>query len=305
MRGIIITLRLCLIITVISVAISSLAGETKLPTPVTEFMAEYDSQFPQAIGVNCWATAMAATGTFPYAGYMDGSQFGFWVSSPLCKTVKPEDPPQAGDILAVKSTHHKKGEAYISEDHAAVFLSETEVYQKTYNGLSDSPQLTTVVEAMEPYGGNLLSDMRLKADEDPLKRTGHWLVYYQCQSLRKYLNVHHGEFMKATAKFWKRFAFEEKDLGYWTMTKRPITASLQATSRRLISRAQFLTQILHLRQRVPSQGDHLLSLYHPEMKPWLEIPEWVVTGLLLRIQSMNQQVQLLINANLPHTPKHQ
>lgn len=208
---------------------------------------------------------------------------------------------QAGDIVAVRSTRSKLGEAYISEEHGAVYLNDSQVFQKTFNGAGDSPRVMSVKEALAPYKGHDFASMRLVDGEDPLKRKDPWLMFFRCRSLEEFLNLHHMDFLQATAKFWRELRFEEDDLRKWTQEKVPVLDVLQAASRRLSNDEQYLTKVLILRRRsgesqvlssVPS------SLYDPSMRAWMEIPEWVITGLLLRIQSMNQQIQLLIGTHV-------
>ncbi|MCB0384546.1 MAG: hypothetical protein KDD43_04065 [Bdellovibrionales bacterium] len=298
MKDIIWGLRALVVIALVSIAITALGEELTLPKHLKTYIDQHANKIPTAMGTNCWATALAATRVVPMAGYMDGSQFGFWMESPLCRPLSAEDKILTGDIIAVRSTRTKLGEPYITEEHGAVYLSETQVFQKTFNGAGDVPRVMSVKEALAPYGGQDLATMRLGADEDPLKKTSPWLRFYRCQSLEQFLNEHHGDFLEATAKFWRELHFEENDLRKWTQERVPVLDVLQAASRRITNDEQYLTKILILRRR--NAGLNLessvsfSSLYDPTMRAWMEIPEWVITGLLLRFQSMNQQIQLLI-----------
>lgn len=50
-------------------------------------------------GPNCWGTSMCFQGLFSKPRFMWNNEMMYWITSPLCHKLKPEEPPQPGDVV--------------------------------------------------------------------------------------------------------------------------------------------------------------------------------------------------------------
>ncbi|MEI8192180.1 MAG: hypothetical protein WCI75_20940, partial [candidate division NC10 bacterium] len=97
-------------------------------------------------GPNCWNSVLVAAKILPALRFSPPEEMSFWMASPLCRMLGPEETPVPGDIVAIRA-----GEG--EEVHGFVYVTEELVFSKN--------QLT----AASPY---LLQDPELVFAEFPV-----------------------------------------------------------------------------------------------------------------------------------------
>jgi hypothetical protein len=84
---------------------------------------QLNNAFPFVSGPNCWNTSLYAAGLNSGIRHTTDSEMAFWMQSPFCKEIDPEETPMIGDVIAIRN---KRGE----EVHGFVFLSNEESFSK-------------------------------------------------------------------------------------------------------------------------------------------------------------------------------
>ncbi|MBC7396776.1 MAG: hypothetical protein H7333_04965 [Bdellovibrionales bacterium] len=89
--------------------------------------------FPENDGPNCWNTALVSAGILPHLRGTEADEFKYWMSSPLCTELKAGEKPEAGDVMAIRSSYGS------TEEHAFIYGTEELSFSKK------------TFEAAEPY----------------------------------------------------------------------------------------------------------------------------------------------------------
>lgn len=90
----------------------------EVTTALPEFVEAYQFKHVPTDGPNCWNATLVAAKIVPQVRYTSDLEMNFWMYSPLCTERRPGEPPQPGDIIAIRDSTYKEvhGFVYISEN---------------------------------------------------------------------------------------------------------------------------------------------------------------------------------------------
>ena len=279
---------------IIIIVLTALFSSSSHATSLDSFIKAYTGQSPNALGPNCFGTALAATANFIYTGYMHEGEHQAILNSPLCQELPLSTPLEKGVLLSVKVTQVRKQKQFSQFVHASIFLKEGIVFEKSTYSSSDQPRILSFAQSLEPYTNAPLNTIR----RDSLyanSNVGTWVQAHSCESMEAYLKRNHAKWRESNKRFWKKLNIESENLRKWTQEENTFIDALRGCSQRLISMEGELTRAHTARTTNLIKKSEL----KPREAIWLEAPAWITMLTIARIQSMNKQVQLLIAAQTP------
>lgn len=234
---------------------------------ITDFIKAQNGRKQIAHGPNCFATALAATDVIDFHGHVEGTEFGYWMRSPLCRELSTEEEPKYGDIVAISEGSE--------EVHAFVYVSETLVFQKAYLQLDATPELALIAQALMPYTTDSLEILRTNNKEQV------WAGIYECESLDNYISENYPQVFKTRTL--KNIYFLQQDLAKWSFQDLPSLGEINSAQ----------GQIQNLRGKLMKETLRRQQISWPEQQEIEPLPDWLIYGLLLRLQSMDKQLNFL------------
>lgn len=140
-----------------------------------------DKQFKRAKenGPNCWNATLVASKIVPQVRYTSDEEMNFWMSSPLCREKKINEPLSPGDVIAIRD--HDNGEV-----HGFTHLSDNLSFSK--NGFNRD----MAYSLQDP---NFVFDL-YEVPQECRRKVGWpeecnvWANYYSCQSMDEYFKKH-------------------------------------------------------------------------------------------------------------------
>jgi hypothetical protein len=77
-------------------------------------------------GPNCWDTTLLTRGMIDSPRFASAAEFSFWLASPFCRELKPDERAQPGDLIALRSLEESKP----VEIHGMTFLTDELTWSK-------------------------------------------------------------------------------------------------------------------------------------------------------------------------------
>lgn len=154
-------------------------------TDVTEiapkFVTELHGTRPGFDGPNCWNASLFSGKLLPDLRYTTETEIGFYLSSPLCKKLDPDELPLPGDIIAIRS-RAEKGE---QEKHAFVYLTDQLSFSKDGASKLNPYAFQSAEQVFNIYG--VPPECRRSASRSESK-CGTFAEYFNCITMDDYLN---------------------------------------------------------------------------------------------------------------------
>jgi hypothetical protein len=97
-----------------------------------DYVQKYHGLSPSDSGPNCWNLSLVMAGLLPAIRESSDKEWDFYLSSPLCRELDPNEPLKMGDLGSIEA----RGEDNKSHIHGFIYVSSEMVYSK--NGLSIS-----------------------------------------------------------------------------------------------------------------------------------------------------------------------
>jgi hypothetical protein len=127
-------------------------------------------------GPNCWDAALVSGKIIPELRYAQPGEMSFWMNSPLCRQLGPDEKPKAGDIVAIRDGKY--------ESHGFIYLTDKLAFSK------EGPDLKYLYLLQSPQ--TVFSSFKVPAECQ--KKTGPapegcptFANYYDCKPLDQYL----------------------------------------------------------------------------------------------------------------------
>lgn len=149
-----------------------------------QFLRRHYGETTRHDGPNCWNLALVMSELIPAFRYASEEEMSFWMASPLCRALKPDESLEPGDIVAVRRGGN--GDKF-NELHAHIYVSDQLVFAK-YGAANIFPFSFANSE-------EILSTFRVpenplcrRAGLSPPARCPRYAVNFRCQSFADYLS---------------------------------------------------------------------------------------------------------------------
>jgi hypothetical protein len=115
---------------------------------VPEYVKKYHGLSPADHGPNCWNLALVMSGLLPVLRESSPEEWEFYLTSPLCRQLDPNEPPEMGDIGSIEARSHlDKGHV-----HGFIYVSDTISYSKNGTTISAPYSLQPLSRIIHNYG---------------------------------------------------------------------------------------------------------------------------------------------------------
>ncbi len=140
-----------------------------------------DKQFKRSKenGPNCWNATLVASKIVPQVRYTSDEEMHFWMTSPLCREKKMNEPLSPGDVIAIRD--HDNGEV-----HGFTHLSDNLSFSKNGFNRDMAYSLQDPEFVFDLY--EVPKECRRKVGEP--EECSSWANYFSCQSMDEYLKKH-------------------------------------------------------------------------------------------------------------------
>lgn len=147
-----------------------------------DHLIKYGGLSPKYNGPNCWNLALVMKNILPALRHTTGDEMAFYMSSPLCRQLKNNEPKIPGDVGAIRVMTPVATEEY----HGFIYISDEISYSK--NGLAkENPYMllsTNII--MDVY--TVPKNSKCRQNEiDPNANCGFATSYFRCMSMEEYL----------------------------------------------------------------------------------------------------------------------
>lgn len=145
-------------------------------------LIKYGGVAPKYNGPNCWNLALVMKNILPALRHTTGDEMAFYMSSPLCRQIKNNEPKIPGDVGAIRIKTAEKTEEY----HGFIYISDDIAYSK--NGLAkENPYMILSTNIMmDVY--TVPKDPKCRQNEiNSNANCGIATSYFRCMSMEEYL----------------------------------------------------------------------------------------------------------------------
>lgn len=148
----------------------------KVTAQLPEFAKNKQFKKSAKDGPNCWNATLVAAKIVPQVRYTSQEEMNFWMSSPLCREKRLNEPLTPGDIIAIR-------DGSIGESHGFIHISENLSFSK--NGYDR----TMAYSLQDPQFVFDLYDVSPECQRKVGEPSGcrSWANYYTCESMDDYL----------------------------------------------------------------------------------------------------------------------
>ncbi len=151
-------------------------------------------------GPNCWNTTLFLSGILNYRRFTSASEMSFWMQSPYCREIEPSEPPQTGDLIAIRvQSSNRTG---YEEIHGMIYISDQLVFSKS---TSSRMSAYGIQRANLIYQTFKLTDSSCMQVKGLAHRCNRWSNLYRCKSPSNDLDL----FKRSHAEFENLFAQTE------------------------------------------------------------------------------------------------
>ncbi|MBP7845054.1 MAG: hypothetical protein KA116_09580 [Proteobacteria bacterium] len=171
--------------------------ELDVTSLIPDFAKPYYGKCVASHGPNCWNAALVSAGLAFTIRHSFFTEFHHQINSPLCRELKANEVPRAGDIVAIRnkeiSPHEKEAAklygASLSESHAYVYVSDNLCFSKNDNSTETPYVLQNSKNVNEVYGLSDPKCMRISSESIP-KECTTWSQLFRCKSLSEFWIEH-------------------------------------------------------------------------------------------------------------------
>ena len=133
-------------------------------------------------GPNCWNLALVMKGILPGLRFSTKDEMAFYMNSPLCRNLEPNEERKPGDVVAIRELVNKK----TFEFHGFIYISDKLAFSKngeTYESSYELQPLNKVFASYQLSGNEQCYGNQVDLNSSCLNATS----YYRCESLDDYL----------------------------------------------------------------------------------------------------------------------
>lgn len=150
---------------------------------VPEHIAGVVGKYSGFDGPNCWNLALVMKGILPGLRFSTRDEMAFYMNSPLCRNLEPNEERKPGDIGAIRELVNKK----TYEFHGFIYISDKLAFSKngeTYESSFDLQTLNNVYASYQISGNEKCHGNRVDINSNCMNATS----YFRCESLDDYLS---------------------------------------------------------------------------------------------------------------------
>lgn len=184
---------------------------------VPEHIAGVVGKYSGFEGPNCYNLALVMKGILPGLRYSDDKEMAFYLNSPLCRNLEPNEERKPGDVGAIRELVNKKA----TEFHAFVYISDKLAFSKngmTYDSSYDLQTLNHVYASYRISGNEQCHGNRVDLNSNCMNATS----YFRCESLDDYLSKRKPISMELSTLVQKTSTFEKCIMEPFLIDSKPL-----------------------------------------------------------------------------------
>ena len=241
---------------------------------IPEHIAGVVGKYSGYEGPNCWNLALVMKGILPALRFSTRDEMAFYMNSPLCRNLEPNEERRPGDIGAIRELVNKK----TFEFHGFVYISDKLAFSKngeTYESSYDLQTLNNVYASYQISGNEQCHGNRVDINSNCLNATS----YFRCDSLDDYLKKRKPLSLKLSTILKKTNSFEKCIMEPFLLESKPLKNN---AGQSIIDISKALAQYTEEQLKKNSK----LS----------DEEKFIITSLDLRMRSISEQFKKSFNS---------